>query len=134
MLSGPSGGGKLTTYDDGATFLVGDSRFEARRMSMRTLAGALTPLAGRPVIDMTNLEGRYDVTFSLEREDFLALMRRSVAAAGFAVAQEDIERAESATTVALPEALEKAGLLLRSRRAPLDVLVIDAIDRRPTDN
>jgi len=134
MLSGPSGGGKLTTFGDGATFLVGDSRFEARRMSMRTLAGALTPLAGRPVIDMTNLEGRYDVTFSLEREDFLALMRRSVAAAGFAVAQEDTQRVESATTVALPEALEKVGLLLRSRRAPLDVLVIDAIDRRPTDN
>jgi uncharacterized protein (TIGR03435 family) len=134
VLIGPSGGRKVTTYSDGASLALGDNGLEARRMSMSRLAGALTPFAGRPVVDMTNLEGRFDVKFTLEPEDFLALMRRSVAAAGFAIPQEDAQRFETASTVALPEALEKIGLLLRTRRASLDVLVVDSVDRRPTDN
>jgi uncharacterized protein (TIGR03435 family) len=67
-------------------------------------------------------------------EDFQALMSRSVAAAGYVVSPEALRLAETASSVAVPDALARVGLKLRQQRAPFDVLVIDSIDRTPTEN
>jgi uncharacterized protein (TIGR03435 family) len=123
----------VTTCGDGSTLALGDNRFEATRMTMSTLADALTPFVDRPVVDMTKLEGRYNVAFTLASDDFLAMMRRSVAAAGL-VAPPEIRGLDTTSVVAVTDALEKAGLHLRPQRAPVDVLVIDSAARVPTDN
>jgi uncharacterized protein (TIGR03435 family) len=47
---------------------------------------------------------------------------------------EELQGLETASADAVPDALEKIGLLLRARRAPLDVLVNDHVDRVATDN
>jgi uncharacterized protein (TIGR03435 family) len=133
-LSGPSAGRKVSTFGDGSTLALGDNRFEATRMTMAMLADSLTPFVDRPVVNMTGAEGRYDVAFTLAADDFLAMMRRSVAAAGFAVPAEDFLRLDATSTVAVRDALEQVGLRLQPQRAPLDVLVIDSLDRVPTAN
>ena len=131
---GPVGGRKVTDLGDGGRFAIGDHRFEATRMTMKALADALAPFVDRPIIDNTALEGRYDVTLDLTPEDFQALMARSVAAGGYQVSAEALRLAETAVAVAVPDALERVGLKLRASRAPVDMLVVDSIDRAPTEN
>lgn len=132
--SGPAGGRKVTDLGDGGRFAVGDNRFEATRVTMNTLADLLAPFVNRPIVDATGLEGRYDVALDLTPEDFQALMSRSVAAAGYPASVDGLRLAETAVAVAVPDALERIGLMLRARRAPTDVLVVDSIERTPTDN
>jgi uncharacterized protein (TIGR03435 family) len=132
--SGPAGGRKITTLGDGGSFAVGANRFEATRVTMKALADLLAPFVDRPILDMTRLEGRYTVALDLEPDDFQALMSRSVAAAGYPASPEALRLADTAAAVAVPDALERIGLKLRPLRAPIEVLVIDSIDRTPTEN
>jgi uncharacterized protein (TIGR03435 family) len=70
------------------------------------LADLLAPFVDRPIVDMTALEGRHDVSLQLTPEDFQALMFRSVAAAGFPAPADALRLAEAAAAVAVPDALE----------------------------
>lgn len=132
--SGPVGGRRVSDLGNGSRFAIGDNRFEATRVTMKALADLLAPFVDRPIVDMTALEGRYDVALQLTPEDFQALMSRSVAAAGFPASADALRLAETAAAVAVPDALERVGLLLRARRAPVDMLVVDTIERTPTEN
>jgi uncharacterized protein (TIGR03435 family) len=131
--SGFSGGRKITMLGGGASLALGDNAFDAHKVTMMALADTLSRFVDLPVVDMTKLEGRYNVTFTLSPEDFQAMMTRSVIAGGFAAPPEMLHNLDSASTAAIPDALERVGLLLRKRRAPLDVLIIDHIER-PTPN
>lgn len=132
--SGPEGGRRVSDLGDGGKFAVGGNRFEATRVTMKALADLLAPFVDRPILDMTGLEGRYNVAVVLTPEDFQALMSRSVAAAGYVVSPEALRLAETASAVAVPDALARVGLKLRPQRAPVEVLVIDSIDRSPSEN
>jgi uncharacterized protein (TIGR03435 family) len=132
--SGPAGGGKVTTFGDGSSFAIGANRFDATRVTMKALANVLGPFVDRPILDMTGLEGRYTVALELAPDDFQALMSRAVAAAGYPRSPEELRLADTAVAVAVPEALERVGLKLRPLRAPIEILVIDSIDRTPTEN
>jgi len=78
----------------------------------------LARFADRPVVDMTELKGNYDFMLEFSPEDFRAMMIRSAIAAG-----------DSLFT-----ALQTLGLKLEPRKAPLEVLVIDHIERALTEN
>jgi uncharacterized protein (TIGR03435 family) len=132
--SGPAGGGQLRMLGDGGTFAISANRFEATRVTMVRLADLLTPFVDRPILDRTGLEGRYTVALELAPDDFQALMSRSVAAAGYPRSPESLLLGDAAASVAVPEALERLGLKLRPFRAPIEVLVIDSIDRTPSAN
>ena len=132
--SGPAGGGQVRTLGDGGSFAISANRFEATRVTMGRLADLLGPFVDRPIVDRTGLEGRYTVALELTPDDFQALMARSVAAAGYPRAPEELRRGDAAAPVAVPEALERVGLKLRPFRAPFEVLVVDSIDRTPTAN
>jgi uncharacterized protein (TIGR03435 family) len=119
---------------DGGSFAISANRFEATRVTMTRLADLLTPFVDRPIVDRTGLEGRYTVALELEPDDFQALMSRAVAAAGYPRSPETLRLADTAAAVAIHEALERVGLKLRPLRAPIEVLVIDSIDRTPTEN
>ena len=132
--SGPAGGRRVSDLGDGGRFAVGGNRFEATRVTMETLADLLAPFVDRPIVDMTALEGRYDVSLQLTPEDFQALMSRYVAAAGYPTSPEALRLADTAAAVAVPDALERVGLTLQARRAAIEMLVIDSIERTPTEN
>ncbi len=135
VMSGENGaGGKVINLGNGATLTLGSNRFDAKKVTMATFADVLARFVDRPVVDMTGLEGRYNVAFEVAPEDFQAMMMRSTAAAGVALSPEALHLLDKASVVAVPDALERLGLLLRSRRAPLEVLVIDSVERTPTEN
>jgi uncharacterized protein (TIGR03435 family) len=89
---------------------------------MRNLTEVLSRMMDRPVLDATGLKGYY--SFKL---DFTPDEAPPVPGAGPA--------AESPIGPALERALrEQAGLRLESRRAPIDMLVIDSAEKEPVEN
>ncbi len=86
------------------------------------LAGNM--LSAAPVTDKTGLAGKYD--FTLEFEGYMG------PGGAFPPAAAD---GASATAPTLPEALElQLGLKLEEKKAPLDVLVIEHVDKVPGEN
>jgi uncharacterized protein (TIGR03435 family) len=91
---------------------VSAGNLKGRNWSTEFLAAQLTPAAGRPVVDRTGLNGHYDVSveYAPELEHDLPLP-------------------------SLFSALEESlGLRLVAGKVPVTVLVIDHVDRIPTDN
>jgi len=127
-------GGTVVSYGKGAYFSLGNNRFEAKRMQMNYVADMLARFVDKPVVDMTELKGRYDFTLEFTQEDFRAMMIRAALAAGVALPPEALQLMEGASGDSLFSALQTLGLKLESRKAPLDVLVIDHAEKTPTDN
>ena len=101
---------------------------------MTVLADTLTRFVDRPVVDATELKGTYDFTLEFSPEDFRAMMIRSAITAGV-VLPPGVERlADGASGDSLFTAIQTLGLKLESRKAPLDALVIDQIQKAPTEN
>jgi uncharacterized protein (TIGR03435 family) len=99
---------------------VGPGRLRAGGMEMRGLAGILTPMVGRIVIDKTSLTGRYDFEMSWTPDQ----PRPATDAAPTP------DPAGASMFTALQEQL---GLKLTGGRGPVDVIVIDAVSQ-PSDN
>ncbi len=134
VRSGGSAGGVVVDLGQGSTLTLGNNRFDAKKVTMMTLTDTLARFVDRPVVDATKLEGRYDVAFDLTPEDFQAMMMRSAVAAGVALPPQALRLLENASLAAVPDALKTLGLRLESRRAPLEVVVIDGVERTPTEN
>jgi uncharacterized protein (TIGR03435 family) len=127
-------GGTSINLGNGATFTAADNKFEGARLTMANTADLLGRFADRPVIDMTDLKGRYDFTLEFSPEDFRAMRIRSALAAGVTLPPQALKLLEESSGDALFTAMEKLGLKMEPRKAPLDVLVVDHIERTPTEN
>jgi uncharacterized protein (TIGR03435 family) len=129
-----SGGGVNMDLGGGASFSFAGERLEAKRITMGALADMLTRFLDRPVIDATNLAGRYDISAPIAREDYQALMIRAAVNGGITMPPQALRFLDAANSDPLAEPLRTVGLALDARRAPLDVLVVDSISRTPTAN
>jgi uncharacterized protein (TIGR03435 family) len=99
---------------------------DATRMTVAEFADLLARNMGQPVLDKTGLPEIYAFSIELPMEARLieSLARSPLGASA---------------TLELPhlsegKAVESLGLRLERRRTPVDVVVIDKIDRTPTDN
>jgi uncharacterized protein (TIGR03435 family) len=92
--------------------------------SMEVFAGALTLLVERPVFDKTGLDGKYD--FKLEYDPSSVRIENSSSGAAAAASP----GASGSVFSALQEQL---GLRLDSFKGPLEILVIDRVEK-PTEN
>jgi len=127
-------GGVTANYGNGSYFTIADNRIEARKMQMTYVADMLARFEDRPVVDMTELTGKYDFTLNFTEEDYHAMMIRAALSSGIALPPEAIQAMERASGDSLFSALQAVGLKLESRKAPLDMLVIDHAERTPTEN
>ena len=103
-------------------------------MRVSSIVNALSAFMNRPVVDMTNLKGKYDFVLEFSPEDFRAMGIRAAIAAGVAPPPQAIQLAEAASGDSLSIALEKLGLKLESHKAPIEALVIDHCEKAPTEN
>jgi uncharacterized protein (TIGR03435 family) len=84
-------------------------------MTMEALAGFLEGQLRKVVTDVTGLKGEYEIALAWTPDTAVP--------------------AEGAVYPALPQALqEQLGLRLETKKGPMDMLVIDQINRTPTDN
>ena len=98
-----SGGpqGVSMNFGRGSTLNFGNNKFEARKMTMLSLADSLTRYMDRPVVDMTGLNGMYDFTIDLTAEDYRALLIRSAIAAGVSLPPEAVRLLDGASDESL---------------------------------
>lgn len=115
-LVAAKGGFKLNeTKDDGhGSFSSGRGKFQAKQISMELLARNLSGILGSPVADLTGLKGVFDVTLEW--------------------APDSNEAADLPAGPSIFTALqEQLGLKLETRKTPMEMVVIDKIEK-PSGN
>jgi uncharacterized protein (TIGR03435 family) len=118
----------------GSSFTYGNNQFVIRRMTMASVAEMLTRFVDRAVLDQTHLAGTYDLVLNIAPEDFTPLIVRSAINAGVTLPPQALRVLDNANADPLSGPLRDVGLTLDSRRAPLEVVVVDAISKTPTEN
>jgi uncharacterized protein (TIGR03435 family) len=92
----------------------------AQGIALSTLANFLTQTLGRPVVDETNLSGRYDFTLHYSPESMSAQLLPS---------DSSTPQPNSGGPSILTALQEQLGLQIESGKAQMQVLVIDHIER-----
>jgi uncharacterized protein (TIGR03435 family) len=156
----PDGPARMTMAKDrmGATMNMGTKGIITYKMDMQTqtlhmdstkttmaaLADMLTQMmtqmgggGGRQVMDMTNLKGNYQVSLDFSLADMMATARAQGGnglggAAGGASTAMASDPGGGGSTVSA--AVEKLGLKLDSRKAPVEQLIVDHAEKVPTEN
>ena len=134
VLSVAKGGPKLkaSAPDDPAAptprrrgMMINNGKVTANDAQLSTLVTTLSRTLGRTIIDRTGLTGNYDFTLEYAPEEGGPQQPAAVAAAGGALPASPSDSAPSIFT-ALQEQL---GLKLESAKGPVDVIVIDHIEK-----
>jgi uncharacterized protein (TIGR03435 family) len=134
IAAGGSGAGVMINFGEGSYFSLGANGFETKKLTMTTLADMLTRFLDRPVVDMTKVQGAYDLELALTPEDRLTMMIRSAVTAGVVLPPQALALLDGGSTTSLSDSLKKVGLTLESSRAPLEILVVDQMQKTPTEN
>jgi uncharacterized protein (TIGR03435 family) len=160
MMNGGEGPVRMTRNPDGsATLDMGTrgtmtQRFDAQNRAIRidssmvtmagfadTLSSIMAPMGGDRVVDMTGLKGYYAVSIELSIADLMSVARSSgmapppppggsaSAGAGPAAAASDPGGGTS-----ILQSVEQMGLKLEQRKAPVEQLMIDHVEKTPTEN
>jgi len=120
-MTDPNAGGTFGISMSGA----GVGRIEVRHADMQALANTLPRFVGRPVVNRTNLEGRYDFDLEFSPED----MRGMPAPPNQPGAVPTAELGVSIFT-----SLQRVGLKLESQKQPLDAIVVDKVEKVASEN
>ena len=114
---------------------------EMTKVTMASLVDTLSALVDKPVVDMTELTGKYQFTMDLPVEDLMLLAQKQAATLGLPLPTPppgaSANPADAAATPggsAVFSAIEKLGLKLDSRKAPVDMIVVDKLEKTPTEN
>jgi len=124
------GGAKMTMGPNGM-------HMEAEKMPMEGIVEMLSRMVDRPIVDETGLKGKYKMALDLTMADMMAMARSAGAAVpgmgggdskGPADAASDPGGGTVFTTV------QNLGLKLEPRKAPLEYMIIDKVEKNPTEN
>src|SRR5579883_660431 len=110
-------------------------RMQGSNVTMERLSGVLSEQLGRPVVDKTGLTGEYDISMDFSPEGLPGMRGMPVPPPG---AGPDGPRGggpdvgEGAPS--LFTAIQDLGLKLESRKAPVDLIVVDSAEKTPVEN
>jgi len=127
-------GGTTLNLGNGSQFTIGENSLTAKRVTMAMLADQLARFVDRPVVDMTGAKGNYDLTLEFDPTDFRAMRIRAAISAGIELPPQALRLLENASDGALLSAVQTLGLRLESRKAPIEVLVVDGALKVPKEN
>ena len=105
----------------------GRGQLTERYGDMNMLANVLSRFAGRPVINKTGLTGKYDFTLKWTPDESQGPMD------GGKFQHDDAPAPESSGPSLFTAIQEQLGLKLEPQKAPMDVLVIQHVER-PSEN
>ena len=126
--SGDSEGGAQFGMSASAT---GTERLDAKNATMASLATTLTGLLGRPVVDKTGLTGRYDLVLEFSRYETAG----PKASGGYNEPPPmPPPPAGAEPGQSIYSSIQQFGLKLDGQKLPIDVLVIDRVEKTPIEN
>jgi len=134
VVAGGSANGAAVDLGDGASFSLANNQVVATKLTMPLLANVLTRFMDRPVLDQTAIPGAFDFTLTLTPDEYNITLLRTAANAGVTLPPQAMRALDYASGNPLGPSLEKIGLSLDSRRAPLDVIVVDSVRKTPTED
>jgi uncharacterized protein (TIGR03435 family) len=120
---------KMTPSADGKSM-----RFEISKASMALLSEGLTPMVDRPIVDMTELKGEYDVAFDISMQDLMNVARAQGANVPPAESASSAADAASDPQGSIFTAIQALGLKLEARKSPLLMIVVEKAEKMPSDN
>ena len=113
----------------------GTMHMETDKMTMEAFADMLSGFMERPVVDQTELKAKYQVALDISMEDLRAAARKvGVAMPGVAPAVGAAAPEAADPTSSLFNAVQQLGLKLEAKKAPVPTIVVDHIDKAPTEN
>ncbi|MEO8598188.1 MAG: TIGR03435 family protein [Candidatus Solibacter sp.] len=131
--------GKFRIRMDQASMVM---HLDATSVTMAGFAELLSQYArvgnsgGRSVVNMTGLKGSYNLKFDFSVAELIATLRTQMDAAGLnpGGAPAMPVASEPGGGASLVEAVAALGLKLEPRKAPVEQLVIDHVEKMPTEN
>jgi len=98
---------------------------------MEQLADSVTQYVGRPVVDETGLKGNYRITLEMTQADVLAVARQ----VGLQVpGAPGGEASDPGGGSSMFRSVEKMGLKLEPKKSGIDYMVIDRLEKTPTED
>ena len=134
VTSSGDANGVAADLGQGASLLFTNKAFEARKVTMAILVGTLERFFDRPIQDHTKIEGRFDIVFPMKPEEYMPMMVRAAVNGGIPMPPQALSMLDGASTGSVHDGLKAMGLVLESRRAPVDYLIVESMDKAPTEN
>jgi len=148
---GGRGGATFTTRDGGPVQAPrgammmsmggpgGNARMQANGITLARFSDMLSNMLDRPVIDMTELTGNYDIALDVSMEDMVGMRRLAgpggPGAGGPAGGGGDhVPAPDSVASASIFSAIQNLGLKLDPRKAPVEFVIVDRGDKVPTEN
>jgi uncharacterized protein (TIGR03435 family) len=113
---------------------------ELLQVTMPLLADALTQFMDRPVIDRTKLKGAYQVAIWSQDIHAFAVAKRAALGPPRPSSTSDAPNgpgdlaSDPSGNSTIFKTLEKLGLKLERTKAPVEILVVDHLEKSPTEN
>ena len=122
----PKGGGIRMMMENG------NMHMKANAMTMANLADMLSRFTERPVMDMTSITGKYDFDLAFAPEVIRGMRGPGPGPGPGGERPAGAEASEPAGSIF--DAVGQYGLKLEPRKAPMEILTIDHIEKTPTEN
>ena len=134
----PAGGGPKK----GGMIMIRNGHIEMKKMTMSGFADMLSNMLDRPVVDMTGIQGNYDVNLDVSMEDMVGMKGGlRIAHPGGGPGGPDGgggpaggPAPDGPPAPSIFTAIQQLGLKLDPRKAPIDYIVIDGGEKTPTEN
>jgi uncharacterized protein (TIGR03435 family) len=134
VAAAASAAGVSVDLGNGSYYTFADNQFDIKKVSMDMLATILERYVERPILNLTDLKGNYDLTFKVTQEDYQVMMIRAAVNTGMTLPPQALSLLDNGSASPLFDAMQQVGLKLDARKAPLELLVIDQVSKTPTDN
>ena len=115
----------------------GNARMRANGITMPRFCDMLSGMLDRPVVDMTEVEGNYDISLDVSMEELAGLKRMVVAGPGGPGGPGGGDHGpapDAAPSASIFSAVQTLGLKLDPRKAPIGYVMVDRADKVPTEN
>lgn len=139
VVPNPDGKGATTTGGEmGKTAVTmgpdGLMHMEIERITLAKFAETLSGMAGRPVLDKTGLPGNYQIALDLSMQDMMSAARAAGVGGPGMPALPPTDAASDPSGGSVFTSVEKLGLRLEPRKEQIDAIVVDHIEKTPTEN
>jgi uncharacterized protein (TIGR03435 family) len=135
VKGGQTGTTRMTPGPDGSM------RLEASKMTPVQMADMLSRFVDRPIVDMTELKGTYQVALDLSMADILKAARGAGMnipglgpGPGSNPAAAPGDAASDPSNGSVFTAVQQLGLRLEPRKSPIETIIVDHVEKIPTEN
>jgi uncharacterized protein (TIGR03435 family) len=111
------------------------AHLQAPSATLAMLSEMISRFSERPVVDMTRIEGQYDFDLVFSPETLRGVRQAAGGAMpspGQGAGHPDSNPEASAGSIY--DSVQKYGLKLDPRKAPMEILIVDRIEKAPTEN